>query len=428
MKIVYLTAGAAGMYCGSCMHDNTLAKAISKEGVDIELVPTYTPIRTDENDVSVDQVFFGGINVFLQQKFPFLRWMPKVFDRFLDSPWLIRRVTKNASKVSPVELGKLAYSMLKGEKGNQRKEVKRLIGWLEHKSKPDVVLFSNALIGGCIPAIQRQLKVPCFVTLQGDDIFLDSLPDKYKELCIQQIGEMQSSVAGFISHSSFYADFMSDYFSIDRSRIKVTPLGIEADDFPQSQPALQQRDPTIGYFARLAPEKGLDILVDAFIKLKADGKVPKARLRIGGWLGPTNETYANEQFEKMEKAGLKADFEYVGSIDRDSKIKFLNSLDVLSVPTHYAEPKGLFVLEAMASGIPVVQPDHGAFPEVISSTQGGVLFPAGDTEALAGELAELLNDNQRRQELAQAGYDAVHRNRNSQVMARTTLDILKAAS
>ena len=83
-RIVYLTAGAGGMYCGSCLNDNTLARALTKLGVDIQLVPTYTPITTDEHDVSLNEVYFGGINVYLQQKFPPLRWLPAPFDRILN--------------------------------------------------------------------------------------------------------------------------------------------------------------------------------------------------------------------------------------------------------------------------------------------------------------------------------------------------------
>ena len=70
MRIAYITAGAAGMYCGSCLHDNTLAAALLELGEDVVLVPTYTPLRTDEPDVSIDRVFFGGINVYLQEKVP----------------------------------------------------------------------------------------------------------------------------------------------------------------------------------------------------------------------------------------------------------------------------------------------------------------------------------------------------------------------
>ncbi|MEC9093891.1 MAG: glycosyltransferase family 4 protein, partial [Planctomycetota bacterium] len=326
MKIVYLTAGAAGMYCGSCMHDNALARAMTVAGADVELVPTYTPIRTDEDDFSVDQVFFGGINVYLQQKIPLLRWIPKVFDRFLDNRWLIQKVTQNASNVAPNELGKLAYSMLKGTQGNQKKEIRRLVHWLGTKSRPDVVVFSNVLIGGCIPTIRKELGIDCFVTLQGDDIFLDSLPEKYKALCIDEIRKLDSDVKQYIVHSQFYADFMSDLFSIEKRRISVTPLGIQTDGFSKRK-SVEGRPPTIGYLARIAPEKGLHILVDAFIKLRQSGLVPGVKLKIAGWLGPAHESYANQQFDKLCTAGLKSDFEFERSIGRDSKVKFLNSLD-----------------------------------------------------------------------------------------------------
>src|SRR5438270_11221346 len=95
MKIAYLSAGAAGRYCGTCLHDNTLAAALGKLGVETLLVPTYTPLRTDEESVSLPRVFFGGVNVYLQQKSAVFRHTPWFFDSLLDSPglldWLSRR-------------------------------------------------------------------------------------------------------------------------------------------------------------------------------------------------------------------------------------------------------------------------------------------------------------------------------------------------
>ncbi|HIG27455.1 MAG TPA: hypothetical protein EYQ50_06530 [Verrucomicrobiales bacterium] len=180
MKVAYLTSGAAGMFCGSCMHDNTLASALIKKGCDIQLIPTYTPIRTDEGDVSSDQIFFGGINIYLQQKIPFFRYLPRALDRWLDNPRLIQMLAARSIKTDPSDLGNLTISMLKGESGFQRKEVKRLVDWLENESKPDLVVFSNILIGGCIPTIKKALKVPVLVTLQGDDLFIDFLPDPFR--------------------------------------------------------------------------------------------------------------------------------------------------------------------------------------------------------------------------------------------------------
>ncbi|HIA18430.1 MAG TPA: glycosyltransferase family 1 protein, partial [Planctomycetaceae bacterium] len=122
-KIVYITAGAADMYCGSCLHDNTLVRALSRRNIDVQLVPTYTPIRTDEEDVSIDQVFFGGINVFLQQRVPLFRYLPRFLDRFLDARWALRWATSRGLEIKPRELGALAVSMLRGSAGHQRKEV-----------------------------------------------------------------------------------------------------------------------------------------------------------------------------------------------------------------------------------------------------------------------------------------------------------------
>lgn len=432
MRIAYLTAGAAGMYCGSCMHDNALAAALTREGVDCQLIPTYTPIRTDESDVSVDQVFFGGINVFLQQKLPLFRHLPNVLDRVLDNPNLIRRVTRRASHIDPKELGGLTVSMLKGRAGFQRKEVKRLCRWLKTHVQPDVVIFSNILIGGCIPDIQRELGAKAVVTLQGDDIFLESIPDPFRSQALEEIQRLGSEVDLFITHSHFYKDFMSEYLRLPSDRIHVTPLAIDTRDF-EAMPKMQNSDGhshddtlTLGYLARLAPEKGLHHLVDAFIQIHRRGNLPTCRLKIAGWLGDAQRDYAEEQFARLESESLQDHFEYVGSIDRHEKVNFLSSLNAFCVPTTYRDPKGLFALEAMAAGVPVVLPAHGAFPELIDDTQGGVLFQPDDPDALIETLEALLSNSEQRQKLGLTGRESVLARRNSSCMAKQTVELLKA--
>src|SRR3954469_2585746 len=112
MRIAYITAGAAGMVCGSCMHDNTLVSALTAAGHDALLIPTYTPIRTDEQDVSQGRIFFGGINVYLQQKWWLFRYTPWLLDRLLDFPPLLRWVSKFAVQIEAKKLGELTISML----------------------------------------------------------------------------------------------------------------------------------------------------------------------------------------------------------------------------------------------------------------------------------------------------------------------------
>ena len=424
-KIVYLTSGAAGMYCGSCMHDNTLARALNSRGWDVQLLPTYTPIRTDETDVSVDQVFFGGINIFLQQKIPLLRHVPAMLDRFLDRPWLIRKVTSRALETDPKTLGKLANSMLQGMEGNQRKEVIRLCDWLALEAQPSLIMFTNILIGGCIPEIKKRLGVPVLVTLQGDDVFLDSLPEPYREQCIAKIKQLCEQVDGFLVHSEFYKSYMTDYFSIDPAKIQVTPLGIDVEDFINLPTEDSSRDELhLGYLARMSPEKGLHHLVDAFIELRRSGQFPNVQLKLAGWMGPQHQMYVEQQFQKLVAAGLGGEFHYLGALDRPSKLDFLASLDLFSVPTEFLEPKGLYVLEAMASGVPVVQPDHGSFPELISESRGGLLYEAGNTADLVGRLRELVEDREHRHALALAGRQFVLEHRNAEQMSRSTERIL----
>lgn len=430
LSVAYLTAGAAGMYCGSCMHDNTLAKALVRLGVDVQLIPTYTPIRTDENNVSIDRVFFGGINVYLQEKFPPLRLAPKFLDRFLDNPRLIGWAASRGIKTSARELGALTVSLLKGRMGHQRKEVDRLVEWMAGALRPELINFSNVLIAGCAPALKERTGAAVVVTLQGDDIFLDDLPSPYRSQALAEIRRLVDTIDAFVVHSRYYADFMSDYLDIPLSKLHVAPLGIDTEDFvhlkPREEGHPSSRPLTIGYLARLAKEKGLHQLVEAFIALKQRPAGRGVRLRIAGWLGEQNRQYADEQFARLREAGLGDAFDYVGEVDRPGKIAFLESIDLLSTPTTYREPKGLFVLESLAAGAPVVQPNHGAFPEILAATGGGRLFPAGDVVRLGQTLEELLVDHRLRKNLGEQGRSQVLSRFNALSTAQRVLEVYRS--
>ena len=426
-RLVYITAGAGGMYCGSCLHDNALAKALAKINWDVQLVPFYTPIRTDEQDSSVDQVFFGGINVYLQQKIPLFRYLPRFLDRILDNPRLIRRVTSRAIDTNAATLGDLALSVLKGSVGNQRKEVRRIVDWLVNSARPDVIIVSNMLVAGFVPELKRMRNIPTLITLQGDDVFLEGLPIAYREKCLTLIQQLGRHVDGYIVHSHAFADRMSKYLGLPRAQMHVTPLGLDTTDFANLPPreTASSRPFTIGYLARLAREKGLHYLVDAFILFKQMPEARYARLEIAGWLSPESQRYADEQFARLKQSGLGDSFRYWGVVDRCEKLKFLSQIDLLSVPTEQAEPKGLFVLEAMAAGVPVVQPAIGAFPEMIEPSGGGVLVPPADPKKLAAAWRELLLSPEKLAELGRNGRNFVHAHRNANSMAESTSEVLK---
>jgi glycosyltransferase involved in cell wall biosynthesis len=408
------------------MHDNTLAKAMIAKRHDVALVPLYTPIRTDEASVTVDQVFFGGINVYLQQRMPLFRYLPRWMDRWLDQPWLIRLATGRGVQTEAKLLGALAVSVLQGSEGNQQKEVDRLVSWLASDLQPDVVLFTNMLVAGSSPEIKRRLGVPVVVTLQGDDIFLNELTEPYKSQALAAIGKLDAVVDAYLVNSEFYADAMSEFLCLPREKFRVVPLGIDTRDFADLQRSEATRPPCIGYLARLAPEKGLHVLVEAFIRLKQLPDMQSTRLEIAGWLGPQHRQYAETQFAKLRDAGLGEAFHYHGEVNREQKLEFLRSIDLLSVPTTYREPKGLFVLESLAAGVPVVQPAHGAFTEVLQATGGGVLVTPNDPGELANALHQLLIDTSLRATYGEQGRRTVLESFHASAIAERTLAELQS--
>ena len=408
------------------MNDNAVAKALIGQGVQCLLQPIYTPIRTDQVSVASDQVFFGGIEVYLTQKFWWARHLPAPLLRLLNSPSLIRLATRRSGSTDPKLLGELATSMLRGEDGNQAAEVDRLVHWLVDEIKPDAIVLSNLLIGGALPAIRRSLPdVRIAVMLQGDDIFLDHLPEPHQSEAIELCRSLVEHADFFVTHSQFYADKMGQQFQIPDSKRVQLPLTIDTapfENFSAEPKRLGEHKFKIGYLARIAPEKGLHHLVDAFLSLANHGEV---ELHIAGWLGEHNHPYFNDLKAKIETAGLSHRFVHHGSPTLEEKIRLLHTFDVLSVPTDYLEPKGLFVLEALAAGVPVVQPEHGAFGELIKATEGGLTYPPADATALVARLLELKLDTDLRKSLGQSGQRNVLANHNAAASARKLIQLLE---
>jgi glycosyltransferase involved in cell wall biosynthesis len=406
------------MYFGSCLNDNTLARALMRAGVDVQLIPTYTPIRTDEPDVSAPRIFFGGINVYLEQKSRLFRALPAKMTRWLDNRRLLNWVTARALARSYSDLGPLTVSMLDGALGHQKREVEQLIDWLANHVRPDVVHFSNLLIAGCISELRRQCKASIVLTLQGDDIFLDSLPEPYRSQAIDRMRKLVPLVDRFTVHSRFYQALMMERLGIPESKFARLPLTIDVNDFAATPaPSKDTSKRVLGYLARLAPEKGLGQLVDAFLRLKRLPNMGDVELRIAGWLGEQHREYAETQFAKLNDGGLRDQWRYVGEVDRKSKVEFLRGLDLFCVPATFLEPKGIYLLEALAAGVAVVAPEHGAFPELLAATHGGRLCAPNDVKDLTAILATLLANAHDRRQFAHAGQTFVHSECNARVGA-----------
>ena len=195
MRILQLTPGTGSFYCGSCIRDRALVVGLRRLGHDAIMAPLYLPpIFEQSDDTVVDgngqtsaapPVFFGGINVFLQEKSWLFRHSPRWIDRMFDAPAMLRRAARRAGMTRPRDLGALTLSMLRGEEGRQAKELDKLVAWLRAQPRFDVVSLSNALLLGMAGRIRRELDVPVVCSLQGEDSFLDGLPEPYRAQCWQ---------------------------------------------------------------------------------------------------------------------------------------------------------------------------------------------------------------------------------------------------
>ncbi|MBN2024664.1 MAG: glycosyltransferase family 4 protein [Pirellulales bacterium] len=397
MRVVHLVAGAGGMYCGSCLHANALVASLRAAGLDALLVPVYTPLRTDDRNESVDRVAFGGLNVYLQERFALFRRTPWFFDRLLDHPRLLAWLGRWAGRTQPGALGALTVSMLRGEEGRQRKELDKLVAWLSADLRPDLVHLSNVLLVGMARQLRRRLGVPIVCTLSGEEAFLERLPEPHYSAARAELRARCADLDALVAMNDYQAGFMADYLGAPRSRIHVIPPGLNLAGFETRSDAPRPDDPRgrsarIGYLSRICPEKGLHLLAEAVTVLAGRKDLPPVELHVAGYLDASHAAYLDDVRSQMAAAGLADRFHYVGEPDRPGKIAFLQSLDAMSLPTIHPESKAMAVLEAWAAGVPVVLPDHGVYPEWVRHTGGGLVFEPKNAAALAESLAKLMAD------------------------------------
>ena len=430
MRIVQITPGSGGsFYCENCLRDAVLVRQILKLEHDVVMVPMYLPLGIDRDQrVQDTPIFFGGINVYLQQKLGLFRWTPRWLDRLFDSEKLLRWAGRRIGMTSARQLGRTTISMLRGQQGRQKKELRRLLQWLsEQTPKPHVVCLSNILLAGLVQPIKAELGVAVVSLLQDEDGFLDGLAAPYSQQAWQLVGECCGEVDGFIAVSKYYADIMQKRLSIGEDKMHVVPTGVCPERYDPTGTAPEV--PTVGYLSRMCPDRGLDTLVETFAILKAKDGLKDLRLRIAGGATVGDKAFVDQIRKDLRRQGLLEDVEFLPDFDWPDRANFLNSLSVLCVPEKHPVAGGLYVLEAWATGVPVVEPDMGVFCELVGETGGGLLYEPGNTQALAESLEVLLCEPQRAVDMGQRGRDAVCKQYNIERTAERIVQVFdKVAS
>jgi glycosyltransferase involved in cell wall biosynthesis len=251
---------------------------------------------------------------------------------------------------------------------------------------------------GMARRLRNELGAKVVCTLAGEDAFLDSLVEPYQSQAWALLRERADDAAALIAVSRYYAEQMRRRLQLsgDDARLRVVYNGIELDGYTpgDSPPA----DPTIGFLARLHPGKGMHTLVEAFIEMKRRGRVPNLKLRLAGAMTREDDAFVDQQRKTLTAAGVMDDVSIEPNLTQAQKLAFYRSISAFSVPATYGEAFGLYVLEALAAGVPVVQPRHGAFTELLEHLGGGILCEADSPAALvdALEITLLRHDESRR--------------------------------
>lgn len=400
MQIVQLTPGSGdNFYCENCLRDLSLVRALRAQGHEVMLVPMYLPLQIKNPEpLKSAPIFFGGINVYLQQKAGLFRRTPTWLDRWLDSPFLLRGIAKFSSMTSARDLGETTISMLEGADGRQTKEIDRLAEWLQGQAEnADVIILSNALLSGLAQPLRERLKTPVVCLLQDEDGFLDGLGSPWAERAWEQLKANTEYIDHFVSVSQYFQGVMAERMGVATERISVVYTGVDTTEFV---PAELPQTPTIGYLARMCHENGLDIMVNALYMLRRDERFRKAKLLVTGGHLSSDRHFLQTVKRRIASQHLDEWVTFQDDYARPARREFLNQLSVVSVPTRRPMAYGLFALEAMACGVPFVQPAGGVFGE-LAEMGGGVLYEQNNPVHLAETLREVLSNAERLADMRQ---------------------------
>jgi len=423
MKITYLIPGSGGtFYCGNCHRDMLYVNSLNDiKGIDVNAIPLYLLPDTDNfGDIFEDNVFFGAVSIFMKEKVSLFRQMPPIVDKILDSPAILRFAAKRAGTTTPEGYESTTLNMIRGESPARERETVRLVKHIIENGKPDIIHISNALIIGLASQLKQKLDIPVICSLQNEDDWIEEMREPYRSKAWKLIGQESVNIDHFISPSKYFKNLIIKNTGIEAGKISVVPSGIDSSD--RDFVSDNNDKNSIGYFSRLSKMNGLDKLIDAFIMLKKD-HIPDLELHLcGGYTGSDKE-FVNENMSRIRDEGYEGSLHLYNGFTGIDKQSFFNNIKLMTVPVRKHDAYGLYLLEAISAGVPVVQPATGAFPEIIKNTGGGIIYDTDTPAHLADAIKGLINDKTMLNKLRENGVKNMKDNLSTGNMAKMISEV-----
>lgn len=399
MKIIQIIPGSGGsFYCGNCLRDFTYFNALRKMGHDVVKIPMYLPLFSDEKDIEDIPVFYGAVSIYLKQLYPIFRHAPSWFDQLLNSKAVLKLAANMAGSTNAKGLEDMTVSMLLGEDGRQAEELERMTTWIAYNYQPDIIHISNALLLGIAKKLKQKINVPIVCSLQDEDTWVDVMQPSFRDKVWKLMSEKSADIDAFISVSDYYAKVSKDRMKIEDSKLQTIYLGVDPANYNYINSSEKKRN--IGFISRMSEFNGLDTLVDAFIMLKKNPGNSDVKLIVTGGSTGDDAKFISKIKQTIQKSGFANQVEFHKDFTGNGRTEFFNKVSIISVPVKSGEAFGIYLTEAMACGIPVVQPPVGAFPEIINKSGGGIVYSENNSQSLSDALNFLINNEKKLQNLS----------------------------
>jgi glycosyltransferase involved in cell wall biosynthesis len=391
MRLLYFVPGSgSASYCENCLRDGDLMDALQGLGHEVTAMPLYLPPMLETERVTLGPLFYGGINVYLRERLPGYARAPGWLRRMMDRPGFLEAAGRRSGATDPVVLATTAQSMLAGEDGGQAAELARVVAWLEGAClAPDVVVLSNALLGGLAARLKALFGVPVVTLVQDEHEFLDVIPETHSGELWRQLREALGHVSRAVVVSRFYSRTLAEELGFEARRQAVIYPGIRIDQFPLA-PRLPEV-PALGFLSRWSPDKAPHRLAESFAQLRQHPRLARLQLHFAGGCQTSDKKYLARWRPSLAEYEQDGEVTFTAAFDLPTRRALFGRTWLLVVTESQPPAFRRYVLESLCQGTVVLAPAIGCFPELAALTDGGIVL-YDDPAELTGRAEELLLD------------------------------------